>query len=114
MCFVPAFEYSLDGFTDYLNVGCHVNNIMHRMFLLKSRLSFVHMRTHKMVAVYQYLQSTTCTQSIMRSAITMLRLVWMQRVKDSIFRYRDAMILRTCGVTFATLPVINSLSISRP
>jgi hypothetical protein len=63
-----------------------------------------------MVAVCQYLQSTTCTQSIMRSAITMLSLVWMQRVEDSIFRYRDAMILRTCGVTFATgttSPVIN-------
>jgi hypothetical protein len=43
----------------------------------------------------------------MRSAITMLSLVWMERVKDSILRYGDAMILRTCGVTFAALPVIN-------
>jgi tRNA splicing ligase len=41
----------VDGFTDYLNVGCHVNNIMHHMFLLKGWLSFVHRRTHKMVAV---------------------------------------------------------------
>jgi hypothetical protein len=66
-----SFWILIGWFTDYLNVGCHVNNIMHHMFLLKGWLSFMHRRTHKMVAVCQYLQSATCTQSIMRKAITM-------------------------------------------